>query len=511
MPPLTHVRGRFGVPVVLILTIVLFLMANLGVGASVGAKLVLAGGQVVNPPPLFSFSLGNSVHDMWQAGVYPLSIMIALFSGVWPYLKLLLMMFAWMAPVEMCSSEKRETLLMWLDALGKYSLVDAYVLVMMMVAFRFHIDLSEESVVVDILVTPEFGFYGFLLGTMTSLAMGHIVLAFHRHATADYVIPAGGASTNVMSHVFTSESGVKFKLTTTCKVLTVLTLFGSIVLLGVGVTVESFNFEFKGAAGLVLPEPETSYSLLSLGKQIPLSVEDPDDFGIRWIEVTYYIFALGMPFGCLFVMLCLFTIPLSTRAASRMFVLAEVANAWSAMEVFVISVVAALLEIEQFAGFIIGDKCDGINKVLEAFLDKPLGGDDVCFDVVATLGDESWYLFTGAALSTIVSYSMLQIGHIALEDRYERYAGLEEEEEEGGGKKNLVTRLYNVGCLRCILYDEVGAGRVRELSGEGGEKEKESWGEDGGEGEEEEEGGENGGIYASSMITGPRVNNPRRK
>jgi uncharacterized paraquat-inducible protein A len=35
--------------------------------------------------------------------------------------------------------KRRESFLMALDALGKWSLIDAYVLVLMMVAFHFHI------------------------------------------------------------------------------------------------------------------------------------------------------------------------------------------------------------------------------------------------------------------------------------------------------------------------------------------------------------------------------------
>ena len=85
------------------------------------------------------------MHDMWQAGVYPLAIMIGIFSGCWPYLKLLLMLFSWMAPTSVFPVYKRERLLMWLDALGKYSLVDTYVLVLMMVAFRFHLVLENAE------------------------------------------------------------------------------------------------------------------------------------------------------------------------------------------------------------------------------------------------------------------------------------------------------------------------------------------------------------------------------
>jgi hypothetical protein len=53
------------------------------------------------------------------------------------------------------------------------------------------------------------------------------------------------------------------------------------------------------------------------------------------------------------------------------------------------AIVAALLEIQQFVVFIVGDSCDGINIILEEFLDPLLDGDDVCFDVVATLKDVS--------------------------------------------------------------------------------------------------------------------------
>jgi hypothetical protein len=117
--PSIPVLIRYGIPVTLLGTIVLFLTANLGVGASVDLSLTL-NDELYHIPSLFAFTLANSVHDMWQAGVYPLSILIALCSGGWPYLKLLLMLFAWMAPLKLCPVKRRENLLMWLDALGKY-------------------------------------------------------------------------------------------------------------------------------------------------------------------------------------------------------------------------------------------------------------------------------------------------------------------------------------------------------------------------------------------------------
>lgn len=40
-------------------------------------------------------------------------------------------------------------------------------------------------------------------------------------------------------------------------------------------------------------------------------------------------------------------------------------NAWSTLDVYCAAIAASLLEIQQFAAFIVGDSCDGINKLLE--------------------------------------------------------------------------------------------------------------------------------------------------
>ena len=84
---------------------------------------------------------------------------------------------------------------MWLealDALGKWSLIDTFVLVMMMVAFRFHIEnqktwesitfLPDDFLVVDVIVGPGWGIFAFIIATVISLVSTHVVIAFHRSA-----------------------------------------------------------------------------------------------------------------------------------------------------------------------------------------------------------------------------------------------------------------------------------------------------------------------------------------
>ena len=92
------------------------------------------------------------------------------------------MMFCWCAPPRILSVRNRDRFLLWLDALGKWSLIDAYVLVLMMVAFRFHIAttasmtyLPHNFVILDVIVEPQWGIYGFLVaGTATAASASRV-------------------------------------------------------------------------------------------------------------------------------------------------------------------------------------------------------------------------------------------------------------------------------------------------------------------------------------------------
>ena len=70
----------------------LFISSNSGLGSTV--YMVFNIGKKIKPPSLFDFSLVNSVRDMWLAGSEVLSSLVALFSGVWPYMKLFLMLIS---------------------------------------------------------------------------------------------------------------------------------------------------------------------------------------------------------------------------------------------------------------------------------------------------------------------------------------------------------------------------------------------------------------------------------
>merc|ERR1719506_2673666 len=106
--------------------------------------------------------------------------MIIAWSGMWPYMKLMMMQFCWFVPTSTLSAEKRLSMLEFLDNWGKWSLIDAFVMVIFMVAFKFNLTTDDvrlqgstgffnqagTSAAVNVYVEAAWGFHIFLLGTV---------------------------------------------------------------------------------------------------------------------------------------------------------------------------------------------------------------------------------------------------------------------------------------------------------------------------------------------------------
>jgi hypothetical protein len=333
---------------------------------------------------------------------------------------------------------------------------------MMMVAFSVELELGRDITAI-VTVVPLSGFNLFLLAILVNLLLGHIAINCHRMA-ANEGSSRSPVSTNsrpqhreaLKDHVFrwrhqVTDSGsnsysnehdkaeIQASTTTTpaaaAAPVTLLkhdryqfTLFGksfittiiiaSIFLVVAGVFLLTFVFHFKGLVGLLLGNAaDNSYSVVSTGTTVPRASGDPHSFIVRWIQVCFFGFGVVMPLLFLLIMLIVWLIPMSVTGYQQLMVAAEVANAWNAIDVFVISVVAALFEIEQFADFIIGDVCDGINEVLKVCCDEQLDGDDKCFDVTASLLPMFWVLGLASCVMFFFGLGLLKISQRSLHER----------------------------------------------------------------------------------------------
>lgn len=198
---------------------------------------------------------------MWVAGIWPLSLLVACFSGAWPYLKLVLMFACWVIPKRLLSIGRREFALVLLDVLGKWSLIDSYIMIIVLVSFHMSISFPIHNSVyianpveVNVLVVPLIGFTLFVFSTICSLILSHLIVALHRWAESpDEGIKDKAANDKeaLCTHALLAHSkGKRIAFGFLIGTLLIATL----AITGAGVYVDSFAFQFKGAAGWFLDQ-----------------------------------------------------------------------------------------------------------------------------------------------------------------------------------------------------------------------------------------------------------------
>jgi len=265
-------------------------------------------------------------------------------------------------------------------------------------------------------VEPHYGFYSFIIATICSLLTTHVVVYCHRKVSEYIPHIVGDDKKSLLAYSRRSQAGPSAFLLSVAPLLVV-----AVALVALGISIPSFEFEFKGAFGYLLTllgdSTISSYSVLSLGGYIPSSSDTPHSVGIIFLQVSFFIFICVMPLLYLVLLIMLWLWPLTYNAQRRLLHITEIAQAWSSLEVFVVAVIAALLELQQFAQFIIGDKCDKINPILHKYAHPLLDGDDRCFDVVASLKTGCWVMFSACVLYLCVGVLVIKCCHKTLSNR----------------------------------------------------------------------------------------------
>jgi len=411
LDPRLSLPVRIIIPLLLFCTFAMFLSANTGVGASVFVVMTLGAARDVTLPSLFDFGLINTIEDMWTAGVYPLSILVAFFSGIWPYLKVVLMILCWFLPKKIFSEKSRGSMLEWLDILGKWSLLDTYVMIMMLVAFHFNIqfpivntqDITKPTAV-QIFVYPAYGFLALILGTLFSLIMSHVLLGLHRYIQPDEGFNDTDDAKRMRPMFLYAANGQSGTLRLVTRIGLTVGLVLSMIMMILGTCLNTFSFDFVGLVGWLFPmldiDPHREYSVLSLTQEVPPSAQEPNSFTVRFTQVVFIMTAFIVPVLHIASMLVLWLVPFKRKVQHYLRYACEVLSAWSCVDVFIISIIAACLEIQQFAGFMVGDKCDFLTPYLDEYLGDFLGEYKSCFEVIATLESGCYVLFIGTIFYT---------------------------------------------------------------------------------------------------------------
>jgi hypothetical protein len=113
-------------------------------------------------------------------------VLIWIFTGIWPYVKLVLSLFAWVTPTKYLSVKSRGVLLLWIDALAKLSVVDIFTLILGVAVLLVFIGGPDKSLKSDgvyyafkAIVVPQAGFYCIIIAQRMSRVTSRFLLEYH--------------------------------------------------------------------------------------------------------------------------------------------------------------------------------------------------------------------------------------------------------------------------------------------------------------------------------------------
>ena len=122
----------------------------------------------------------------------------------------------------------------------------------------------------------------------------------------------------------------------------------TLVTIGFGTTLDIFQFRFHGLIGMILQKDAiVDYSFVSIGKSIAIASGSPHKPAVLWMQVCYFLFGLVMPLCLVLLFATLWLVPLSLYRQQQMLVFAHICGAWASLDVFIVALLAALLEIGQ--------------------------------------------------------------------------------------------------------------------------------------------------------------------
>jgi len=313
-------------------TTLLFVYASVTPGILLSGSFTASGGSS-DTRHMASLSMDNSLVQTWSAGSYFVFCAMLIFSVVWPYIKLLMMLYVWVRPIE---QNTLGPMLVFLDQIGKWSLMDNIILFLFVVFF--HIAWAGEDIVgggqanFGLKCSPEDELNTFLAATILSLLLGHAMLWIHRAnektspGPEEALLQSGQPSSRRLRVI-----GVGHVV---CFLLMVLSW-----------QVEIVEVTFSGLVGtfLEVTQQETSKRYSILGILSCLGAQ-----GSMYLQVTFAVFVLAIPMLQLLAMTFFCLHQLRPKRRQQFLRLCYTLRAWAAYDVFLIAFLAAVLGGDRY-------------------------------------------------------------------------------------------------------------------------------------------------------------------
>lgn len=462
---------RWIIPVIILGNIGFFLSGHLSLGAEVQIQMSFAG-QTLAIENFYEFSMARSTVEIWEAGGKQLAVLILIFSGIWPYTKQLITLVLWFLPPSWCSISRRGSILLWLDTLAKWSIVDIFTLVISIAAFRVSVKspdmgfLTDDLYSLDLLVVPMWGLYANLIAQLISQVSSHFIIHYHRgivrqatkafrqkhglvaastmnlaltesSETSDNSLaddPYGDRKDVLNQHTFARPHRGEDGRLVTCGFVNGLVVFGAltfVVLMIVGCALPSAGLEFLGALGVAVESGQgwqEAVRKLSLFDLVSLLMDQArfvgelrDYLGLGMLSALLVITVLLVPLAQAATLLYQWFVPMDGRKRNKVSIAIEILQAWQYAEVYVISVIVATWQLGPLSTFMINSYCGSFQDAFNmlAYFNILDSDDAQCFRVDATIESGSYILVLAAILLALLNTLVMNAAKQYFRDRDE--------------------------------------------------------------------------------------------
>jgi len=330
-------------PIATLSAIVLFLYSDLCLATSINF-VFSNNGQTLSIGPALAFSVVICAINAYWAGAYLIAFCIGFMSILWPFIKLVLLLFAWIAPQNALNPRVRGMLLRFLDEYGKWSLIDTWLGILALACYRLGWQSSKTDAHFYVDPVPNMPFFMFVLSSVLTLILGHVASGYHRRAEETHELEEGNCELRspLCAHS-TGFTGAMITLGTPCIA----------VLIVVSAITPCFEMVESGALATLMLEPENrvnKFSLVDLGLQMTRGRQG--DVGLHLVQAIFFVFSLAIPIALLLLFLVLWLLPLSHSSQNTLMEVCQAMDAWAAFDVFAVAVTVSHFEFGLFSTFL---------------------------------------------------------------------------------------------------------------------------------------------------------------
>ena len=130
--------------------------------------------------PAYNLTFTKSVKDAWTGDAEVLAVIIILFSGIWPYLKNIILVYVWYVPMTM---KTQTSIILWLARLSKYTLVDVYAVMILTVGVQLRLDIAGIEIIIR--AEPRFGIIAFFVATVWEFLQIELIKYMHERMISE--------------------------------------------------------------------------------------------------------------------------------------------------------------------------------------------------------------------------------------------------------------------------------------------------------------------------------------